>query len=319
MTIGTASVGPSGAIVAQGDAPSGRRLDKVRFQWSTPLLLLPAAILIAGVFLYGVAYSIYLGFTNLSLLGPTAQDYQWTGMANIDRMLHDPVFYKSLWLTALFVGSGVVGGTFFGLAIAVLMRRTLMGLRFLAGGAAMIAFMLPPVTIAILWYAASVSGGTFAVLTGNSAAQPLFAAPLLFTSIANMWSLTGLTMLLFGAALRNIPADLDEAASLEGAGPARRFFSLTLPLLKPTIVTSALLLTILSLANFAIIWLMTQGGPQDATMILPVYSYQQGFGFNNLAYGALLGNVMILLSALLGFAIVRATVGRTRRKRKAIA
>jgi multiple sugar transport system permease protein len=319
MTIGTASVGPSDTIVAQGDAPSGKRLDKVRFQWSTPVLMLPAAILIAGVFVYGIAYSIYLGFTNLSLLGPTAQQYQWTGLANLHRLLADPTFYKSLWLTAVFVGSGVVGGTLFGLSIAVLMRRTLMGLRFLAGGAAMIAFMLPPVTIAILWYAASVSGGTFAVLSGNRAAQPLFAAPLLFTSLANMWALTGLAMLLFGAALRNIPSDLDEAASLEGAGSTRRFFSLTLPLLKPTIVTSALLLTLLSLGNFAIIWLMTQGGPQDATMILPVYSYQQGFVFNNLAYGALIGNVMILLSAVLGFAFVRATAGRKRRTRKAIA
>jgi multiple sugar transport system permease protein len=316
MTADTASVGLDREHRDQGDVPVGPRLDKPRFQWSTSALVLPAGVLIAGVFVYGVAYSIYLGFTNLSLLGPTAQQYSWTGLANVRFLLHDQTFYKSLWLSFLFIfGSGVVGATAFGLALAILMRRSLAALRLLAGGSAMIAFMLPPVTIAILWYAASVSGGTFATLSGNAAAEPLFDAPLLFVSLANMWSLTGLSMLLFGAALRNIPADVNEAASLEGAGAVRRFFSITLPLLKPTIITSALLMTLMSLGNFAIVWLMTQGGPQDATMILPAYSYQQGFVFNNLAYGALLGNVMVLLTAIFGYGYVRASQGRSGRRK----
>lgn len=316
MSAGTAAVGLARDSLAQDVVPSGPRLDKRRFEWSTSVLVLPGAILIAGAFLYGVGYSLYLGFTNLSLLGPTAQHYSWTGLANLRFMLHDHTFYSSLWLTFLFVfGSGVVGATFFGLAIAVLMQRTLAGIRFFTAGIAMIAFMLPPITIAVIWYAASVTNGTFATLAGHPNADPLFSAPLLFVSLANMWSLTGLTMLLFGAALRNIPSDITEAASLEGAGAMRRFFSITLPLLKPTIITSALLMTLLSLGNFTIVWLMTAGGPQDATMILPVYSYQQGFQFNHLAYGALLGNVMVLLSAIFGYGYVRLARGRSRQQK----
>jgi multiple sugar transport system permease protein len=315
MSVGMASVGRDGGFRDPGDVPQGARLDRRRFQWSTSVLVLPSAILIAGVFLYGVAYSIYLGFTDLSLLGPTAQNYSWTGLTNVKAMFNDPTFINSLWLTFLFiVGSGVIGATVLGLLLAILMRRSLTALSFLAGGSAMIAFMLPPVTIAILWYAASVSGGTFATLTGNPTSEPLFAAPLLFVSLANMWSLTGLTMLLFGAALRNIPVDINEAAALEGAGATRRFFSITLPLLKPTVITCALLMTLLSLGNFAIVWLMTQGGPQNATMILPAYSYQQGFVFDNLGYGALLGNVMVLISAVFGYGYVRISAGRPRRR-----
>jgi multiple sugar transport system permease protein len=101
-----------------------------------------------------------------------------------------------------------------------------------------------------------------------------------------------------------------EAATLEGAGGVRRFWTITLPMLRQTIVTSALLMTLLSLGNFTIVWLMTQGGPGNATNILPVYSYQQGFVFSNLGYGALIGNVMVILSAIFGVGYVRAERGR---------
>jgi multiple sugar transport system permease protein len=87
---------------------------------------------------------------------------------------------------------------------------------------------------------------------------------------------------------------------------------LTLPLLKPTMVTSALLMTLLSFANFTLIYLMTAGGPSNDTNILPVYSYLQGFKFYRLGYAALLGNVMVILSALIGAIFVFA--GRSRRR-----
>lgn len=301
----------AGAAISPPALPQGRRLDRRRFQWSSSVLLAPAIVLIGLVFIYGVGYSIYLGFTNLSLSGANAIHYSWTGTENLKQLGHDHVFWHSLWITFVFVfGSGVVGATVFGLALAVLMEKALAGLRLIAGAIVLIAFMLPPVTIAVVWYAASINGGTFATLAGNPGADPLFKAPLLFVSLANMWSLVGLSMLLFTAALRNIPGDIVEAATLEGAGGIKRFWTITLPMLRQTILTSALLMTLLSLGNFTIVWLMTQGGPGNATNILPVYSYQQGFVFSNLGYGALLGNVMVILSAIFGVGYVRAERGR---------
>jgi len=231
--------------------------------------------------------------------------------------VNDPFFLHSLWITFIFVfGSGVVGATVIGLALAVLMQKALAPIRLITGAVAMIAFMLPPVTIAIVWYAASVPGGTFARIFGNPHSDPLFSAPLFFVSAANTWSLAGLAMLMFVAALRNIPRDITEAATIERAGAVRRFFTITLPLLKPTIVTSALLMTLLSLGNFTIVWLMTGGGPGTATTILPVYSYQQGFQFNHLGYGALLGNVMLIITAIFGVAYVIMARGPRRQKGK---
>jgi multiple sugar transport system permease protein len=255
-----------------------------------------------------VGYAFYLGFTNLRLLGPTSTNFQWTGLTNFFTMIHDPVFINSLWITLIFVvGSGVIGATAVGLFLAVVMRRAVAASRHIVGAIVVVAWMLPPVTIAYVWYAATSSGGTFGALVGHPSSDILYAAPLLIMCLANTWSLTGLAMLMFGAALRNIPEDIDEAAKLEGAGAVARFRKITLPLLKPTIITTSLLMTLLAFGNFTIVYIMTGGGPNNATNILPVYSYQQGFTFDNLAYGALLGNVMVVLAAILGFAYVRFT------------
>src|SRR5262249_42599590 len=113
-------------------------------------------------------------------------------------------------------------------------------------------------------------------------------------------SLAGLGLIMFSAALRNIPNDLYEAAELEGASSAQSLISITIPMLKSTIVTCALLMMLLTFGNFTLIYLMTGGGPGNDTNILPVYAYIQGFKFFKLGYAALLGNIMVILSAILG-------------------
>jgi ABC-type sugar transport system permease subunit len=108
-----------------------------------------------------------------------------------------------------------------------------------------------------------------------------------------------------GAALRNIPSEAIEAAVVENASPWQRFRLIVLPLMRPTIIAVVLLVALLSLANFSLIYIMTQGGPGTATNILPLYSYEQAFTFNNLAYGALIGNVMVIIASIFGVLYVR--------------
>jgi multiple sugar transport system permease protein len=304
----SASVGPDpAATLAPGLAtPSGTRHDRVRFQWSSVPLLLPATALLIVLFLGPVVYSFYLGFTNLDLIGPTALHYQWTGTTNITQLLHDTVFHQSLYLTVFFVvGSGLVGATGVGLILALAMQRALGFARLLIGAIVILCFMLPPITVAMVWYAASTSGGTLTTLFGSPKSDFLHSLPMVLVSAANAWSLTGLSMILFSAALRNIPGEIMESAELENSTALQRFWHITLPLLKPTIVTTVLLMTLLSLANFTVVYIMTAGGPGNSTMILPVYSYQQAFQFNHLAYGALIGNVMVLLATVLSILYVR--------------
>jgi multiple sugar transport system permease protein len=102
-----------------------------------------------------------------------------------------------------------------------------------------------------------------------------------------------------------------EAAKLEGASAAQSLIGVTLPVIRLTIVTSSLLMTLLTFGNFTLVYLMTAGGPGNQTNILPVYSYLQGFKFMNLGYAALLGNVIVIISAILGVLFV--FIGSSRR------
>ncbi|OWV81691.1 ABC transporter permease [Rhizobium sp. R634] len=291
---------------------AGVRLDEPRVDPVSFALLSPAALLLGTLFLGPVIYAIYLGFTNLQLIGIHAVNYRFTGLSNVAFLLGDAVFYKSLWLTVIFVvGSGAIATTALGLVLALALQDCLAPIRWISSAAAILAWTLPPTTIAFLWMATSTQSGLIAMLAGNMRLDLLYQHAMPVVSTANAWSLAGLAMTMFSAALRNIPGDLMEAAQLEGASSAQTLRRITLPMLKPTIITCALLMMLLTFGNFTLIYLMTGGGPGNDTNILPVYTYLQGFKFHNLGYAALLGNVMVLLSALLGGLFVWAT--KTRR------
>ena len=282
-----------------------RRLDRRRYEWATVVLLLPAALLLGTLFLLPIGYAFYLGFTNLQLIGPNAVHYRFTGILNVQRLWRDSEFYHSLLLTLYFVvGAGAIASTLGGLVLAMLMERAIPALRTAVGALAMLACILPPATVAVVWFSVSTAGGAIPQILGIKKFDLLFSYPLLVVSAANAWSLYGLSMLMFAAALKNIPDDMVEAARLENASAWQRFWRLTLPLLRPTVMTSLLMMTLLSFGNFTLVFLMTGGGPEGRTNILPVYSYIQGFSYHNLGYGALLGNVIVVLASVLGVVFV---------------
>ena len=281
------------------------RRDKERFQWSSLALMTPAFALLIVLFLIPMGYAIYLGLTNLTLVGPTAVKWGFTGTQNLDRLKGDTEFWNSLQITAVFIVGSIVGVIVVGYGLATLLMRARAWMRIVVGGIVVIAWMMPAVTAGMTWYAATTGGGTFATLTGLKNSNFLDAQPLLIVTLANIWSMTGFAMLVLGAGLRNIPGEAIEAAIVGNASAWQRFRKIVLPLMRPTIIAVVLLVALLSLANFSLIYIMTQGGPGTATNILPPYSYQQAFSFNNLAYGALIGNVMVLIATIFGVLYVR--------------
>jgi multiple sugar transport system permease protein len=281
------------------------RRDKERFQWSSLVLMTPAFALLIVLFLIPMGYAVYLGLTNLTLVGPDAVKWGFTGTQNLVRLKGDTEFWNSLQITGLFIGGSIVGVIVVGYGLATLLMRARPWMRIIVGGIVVVAWMMPAVTAGMTWYASTTGSGTFATLTGLKNSNFLDAQPLLIVTLANIWSMTGFAMLVLGAGLRNIPGEAIEAAIVENASSWQRFRKIILPLMRPTIIAVVLLVALLSLANFSLIYIMTQGGPGTATNILPLYSYQQAFTFNNLAYGALIGNVMILIATIFGVLYVR--------------
>ena len=127
-------------------------------------MLAPALALLGVLFIFPVLYSGYLGFTDLALVGSRSRDYQFTGLDNVTRMLSDYVFIKSSWLTIIFVvGSAIVGQTVLGMALAILLRNALVSVRAVIGSIVIVAWVLPEITVALVWYAFSQAGGTLSI------------------------------------------------------------------------------------------------------------------------------------------------------------
>jgi multiple sugar transport system permease protein len=290
--------------------------DKARLKLATVGWLLPAAALVTGLFLVPIGYAIYLGFTNLELLGPTAQNYSFTGLANVQRMVHDPVFWSSVKLTLIFVvGSGIVAQTILGLALALLGQRANVIVRASVGSVVVLAWVLPEICVAFIWYAFSQSGGTLSLLVGKPNDDLLSTAPLLIVCVANAWRGTAFSMLVLSAGLRNVPQEADEAAQLEGAGYWGRLVRVTLPIMRPTLMINMLLITLGTISDFTLIFAMTQGGPGNQTAILPVYMYIEAFQFNALGYGTTIALALMIIGALLSVFYIRQLRPELRRGR----
>ncbi len=289
----------------QLSCPLGSRSDIVRFQWGSLILLAPAIVLLIGLFIVPVVYSFYLGFTNLMLTGPTSTSYQFTGLANVSRLIHDPTFYLSLRVTAYFVFGSVLGVVVVAMILAVALQTASRSVRLCVGSIAIITWMMPALSAGLAWYAATAAGGVLSGILGLPNEDFLAASPVLVITLANIWSITGLVMLIFSAALRNVPKEALEAAAIESAGPLRIFTRISLPVVWPTVVTSVLIVMLLSVGNFSLVYIMTQGGPGNATNILTVYSYQQAFSFQYLGYGALIGDALVVVASIVAVLYVR--------------
>ncbi|NUP52437.1 MAG: sugar ABC transporter permease [Catenulispora sp.] len=273
------------------------------------LPLAPALILLVLFFLGPVIWSVYSSFTNAALTGEGAASPQWVGLENFRRLFSDPNVSNGIWLTVVFVlGSAVIGQNLLGLAIALLMRGRSKTLRGIVGAVVVSAWVLPEVVSAFIWYAFLGQDGTLnAVMKffGMSGQNWLYSDPMLAVIIANIWRGTAFSMLVYNAALADVPSDVQEAAALDGATGWRRLWSVTLPLIRASIVTNLMLITLQTLSVFTLIYVMTAGGPGFASATLPVLMYQQAFKFSEIGYGTAISLLLLVIGAVFSFIYVR--------------
>ncbi|MDQ0923150.1 multiple sugar transport system permease protein [Pseudarthrobacter sp. W1I19] len=273
------------------------------------LPVLPALLLLL-VFLAGpVFWAFQASFTNTGLTGRNARNPGWVGLENYQRLLLDPVFPLSLWLTVLFVGaSAVLGQNLLGLALAVLMRHARRAVSAAVGTAVVAAWVLPEIVAAFAAYAYFSRDGTLNQLLGGlGMGQPdwLYSWPMAAVVLANIWRGTAFSMLVYRAALNDIPTEVAEAAQMDGAGGWKRLAFITLPMIRGSIATNLMLVTLQTLAVFTLIWVMTAGGPANASTTLPVLAYQEAFKFGDIGYGTAVASVLLLIGAVFGVGYIR--------------
>ncbi len=197
--------------------------------------------------------------------------------------------------------SAIIGQNVLGLMLAVLMRSGSKALGTTVGTLVVIAWVMPEVVAAFALYAFFSSDGTLnAILQaiGLTRVDWLIQFPMLAVILANVWRGTAFSMQVYGAALGDVPAEVHEAAQLDGANSVQRFFLITLPMIRRSISTNLMLITLQTLGTFGLIWIMTRGGPGTSSTTLPVLAYQEAFQFSQVGYGTAIATVTIALGAV---------------------
>ena len=261
--------------------------------------LLPAIILFLTFVVYPIFQSIYYSLFDWNGFGP-AEDF--VGMDNFKNILKDRVF-----LIALRNGLFIIAFSLFlqlplSLMLAVLVGRDLPG-RVVFRVIFFMPYVLSEVIAALMWLFILNPDpergfiNAVIVLLGGQAQAWLGNTSLVMPSIfaALTWKYFGYHMLLFMTGLQNIPAELEEAGRIDGANRFQSFFYITMPLLQSTIRTSVYLSVLGSIQQFILVWIMTKGGPVNASETLATYMYRFGFVRFQLGYGSAVAIYMFVL------------------------
>jgi multiple sugar transport system permease protein/N,N'-diacetylchitobiose transport system permease protein len=278
------------------------------------LLLLPAALAVFGVVLYPAGRALVISFYDVD--SPFAGDYPFVGLRNYTDILADERIWAATWHTLYFTVTSTAAELVLGLGLALLLAAPLR-LRWLFRGIVILPWALPTIVTGAMWRLIlnAEYGVANAVLTQlgvqDSYRSWLGTNPFLALNmvvVADVWKNTSLVAFFLLAGLHTIPRELYEAARVDGAGRVRSFFSVTLPLLTPTIAVVLVLRTIEAFKVFDIVYVMTGGGPASGTQTITFFTYLQAFSAQRFSYGSALAYltvVAILFLALLYLRLLR--------------
>ncbi|NUU95556.1 ABC transporter permease [Marinitoga sp. 1135] len=280
---------------------------KTRYNLETLILLSPFLIIFMVFGIFPIGYSFFMSFTNYTGLNP---HFDFVGFSNYTRAFSDDVFLKALKNTFIFVIGTIPFTTTFSLILAVLINSKSLPLKDLFKAGFFLPSVISMVVISTIWIYLYSANGFFNQMLPLIGIKPLGTSwlastktALLAIMIMDIWAAIGYYTILFLAGLQSIPGEVYEAASIDGASKIQTFFSITLPLLKPTMFFIISLNTIRSFQIFAEIFTMTGGGPSNATQTVVHYLYQTSFRQFDMGYASAIA--YILMTIILIFTIIQ--------------
>jgi ABC-type sugar transport system permease subunit len=263
------------------------------------ILVLPTLLIVFGLFIYPLAYSLVLSFTDTDL---KKVGVNFIAFKNYVDIFKDPElvssFWKTIYFTVLSVGLEMVIGTL----IAVAFNKEFKG-RAVSRSIILIPWAIPPVVNGIIWnWLVHSKIGVLNYLLKSigiiDTYKPWLADAgwaLNIVVLADVWKWTPLVVLLILAGLQAIPESLYEAARVDGVGPIKIFFFITLPLLAWPMLVTLLLRTVEAVRVFDIIFIMTRGGPANATKLTTYYVYEYAFKYHKLGFASALAYIVTVI------------------------
>jgi multiple sugar transport system permease protein len=285
----------------------------IRDNVSSYIFLLPWLFGFFILTLYPMLYSLYLSFTQYNII----QAPRWIGLRNYFVMFignadypRDERFMNSLFVSLRFVFISVPCKLIFALAVAMLMNQKLKGIPFYRTIYYIPTLLGGSVAIAVLWRRLFAGDGVINLIIRQVSSGRLNPPSWISTPEYSLYTLIllavwqfGSPMIIFLAGLKQIPSEYYEAASVDGAGKTRRFFSITLPCLSPIIFFNLVMQMIGAFQSFTQAFVISggTGGPVDSTMFYSLYLYLRGFAYTQMGYAAAMAWVLLIIIAGMTF------------------
>ncbi len=287
-----ASVPPAGGSRRPG-AASAERSAKRRENLLAYIFVAPTAVIVLGVIVFPMLYSLLLSLERYNLTDPG--NVRFIGLGNYLSLLESSDFWQVMGRTAIFTVISVALTMVIGLAFALILNERFLG-RGVFRTLLLVPWVIPAVVVGIAWeWIFNANYGVLNALLQNLGliqeyrpwlGDPSTAMPAVI--VAKVWKEVPFTALLFLAGLQTIPSDLYEASRIDGAGAWRSFLNITLPLLRPTILVVIVIETMWTFRVFDIIFVMTNGGPADTTNLAAFYTYLETFKYLHVGLGSAL-------------------------------
>jgi multiple sugar transport system permease protein len=271
------------------------------------VLVAPAVVIFLAVGIMPLVYSLYMSLTNWILTRPVPP--KLVGLANYAQTFQDGELLKSLFVTAIYL-TVTVGLEFaLGLGIALVAFNTLRGLSVFRVGL-LIPMALPPIVVGLTWrliyspvgplnWLLHLLGLHEVVWLGNRAtALPAVMA-------VDIWQWTPFMFLLLYAGLLSLPSEVLEAAAVDGAGLLLRLRYIILPMLQPVIAIALMFRLIDAIKTFDIAYILTGGGPANATELISLYVFKVGLNFFHLGYASAVSYILVALTTILSVVVFR--------------
>jgi putative chitobiose transport system permease protein len=282
------------------------------------LFLLPALIILTLTVFWPAIQAFYLSFTSYENIGDAPR---WIGFENFMRLSKDPVFWQTLQNTFLYLIGVVPILVCFPLVLAILVNQKLRGMNWFRT-AYYTPVVISMVVAGIAWKWLYAENGllnqilkTLGIFTDGipwltSPDKILGIVPISLASVmaVTIWKGLGYYMIIYLAGLQAIPADIYEAAAIDGSDNIRKHWDITLPLMKPYLALVAVISAISATKVFEEVYIMTQGGPLNSSKTIVYYLYEQAFGNLEISYACTIGLVLFLI--ILGLSILRLVVNQ---------
>ncbi|KRE46682.1 carbohydrate ABC transporter permease [Paenibacillus sp. Soil724D2] len=264
--------------------------------------LLPALVLYLFFVIVPIFWSAYYGFFDWKGIGAA----KFIGFDNYAEVIQDPIFWKAFKNNMLIVGASVFGQVPIAMVLALLLMRSTLFQRVIRASVFM-PMVLSSVVVGIIWgyiYHPQIGILNF-LLEGiglDSWKKSWLSDPkvsMFALMVPIIWNYIGPYMIMFIAALQNISPEIEDAAQLDGVGPVRKLFAVTLPMIWDTVKVAVVLCISGSLKAFDLIYVMTGGGPAHSTELLASYMYNSTFNVYRFGFGSAISTAIIILSLFL--------------------